>query len=75
MRIAVPTLLLVGTESSDWGRQAEPVSIALPDARIATLEGQGHVADLVAPELVADRLLDFLSAVGHATARGGQRHE
>jgi pimeloyl-ACP methyl ester carboxylesterase len=34
---------------------------ALPDARISVLEGQSHTADIVAPDLVADRLLAFLA--------------
>lgn len=59
-KITVPTLLLIGTESPVWGPQASEVAAALPDARIAVLEGQGHVADLMAPELVAGALLPFL---------------
>lgn len=59
-RITVPTLLLVGSESPIWGPQAETVAAAMPDARITVLEGQGHIADLLAPELVAEALLPFL---------------
>jgi pimeloyl-ACP methyl ester carboxylesterase len=58
--IAVPTLLLVGTETRQWNTQAETVAAALPNARIEVLQGQGHVADLFAPEMVAERLLEFL---------------
>jgi pimeloyl-ACP methyl ester carboxylesterase len=58
--IGVSTLLLVGTESPAWGPEAEIVAAALPDARISRLDGQGHVADLLAPELVAEPLLAFL---------------
>jgi pimeloyl-ACP methyl ester carboxylesterase len=58
--ITAPTLLLVGTESPDWGPEVETVAAALPEARIGRLEGQGHVADLFAPELVAAPLLAFL---------------
>jgi pimeloyl-ACP methyl ester carboxylesterase len=58
--ISVPTLLLVGTESPAWGPEAQTVATALPDARIVHLEGQGHVADLLAPEVVAEQLLAFL---------------
>jgi pimeloyl-ACP methyl ester carboxylesterase len=58
--IDLPTLLLVGTESPAWGTEARTVATALPDARIVHLEGQGHVADLLAPEVVAERLLTFL---------------
>jgi pimeloyl-ACP methyl ester carboxylesterase len=59
-RVTVPTLLLVGSESPDW--HAETMAATLPDARIAVLEGQAHVADLLAPELVATHLLRFLHA-------------
>jgi pimeloyl-ACP methyl ester carboxylesterase len=59
-RITVPTLLLIGSESPVWGPQAETVAASLPDARITILEGQGHIADLLAPELVAAALLTFL---------------
>jgi pimeloyl-ACP methyl ester carboxylesterase len=58
--VTVPTLLLVGTESPAWGPEAQTVASALPDARIVHLDGQGHVADLLAPEAVAEPLLAFL---------------
>jgi pimeloyl-ACP methyl ester carboxylesterase len=58
-RITVPTLLLVGgVETLDW--QADVVAERLPDARVEVLEGQAHGADLIAPELVAQHLLEFL---------------
>lgn len=34
---------------------------ALPDARVLVLEGQGHLADVFAPESIARHLLGFLS--------------
>jgi pimeloyl-ACP methyl ester carboxylesterase len=58
--ITVPTVLLTGSESPAWRAEAESVAAALSDARIAVLEGQGHVADLFAPELIAETLLPFL---------------
>lgn len=61
-RIAAPTLLLTGTESPDWHPEVEAVAVAFPDARIAVLEGQGHVADVVAPDLVAAQVLAFLES-------------
>jgi pimeloyl-ACP methyl ester carboxylesterase len=57
--VTVPTLLLVGSESP-WLPQVDTVAAALPDARVAVLEGHGHIADLLAPEAVAEPLLDFL---------------
>lgn len=60
-KITVPTLLLIGSESSDvW--HPKIVRDAMPDARIAVLEGQEHIADLLAPEIVAEQLLAFLRA-------------
>jgi pimeloyl-ACP methyl ester carboxylesterase len=59
-KITVPTLLLVGSESPDWKPEAETVAAALPEARITVLEGQAHIADLLAPEIVAEPLLAFL---------------
>lgn len=61
-RISAPTLLLTGSESRDWGPEVETVAAALRDARVSVLEGQGHTADVVAPELVAERLLEFLDS-------------
>jgi pimeloyl-ACP methyl ester carboxylesterase len=58
--ITLPTLLMVGEDQTlDW--QAETVRDALTDTRIRVLEGQAHTADIVAPEIVADQLLTFLS--------------
>jgi pimeloyl-ACP methyl ester carboxylesterase len=60
-RITVPVLLLVGTDTPDELRDdPETVAAALPNARIAYLEGQQHIADVLAPELFAERLLEFL---------------
>lgn len=57
--ITVPTLLLAGSEGPDWN--AEAVAAALPDARVEILDGQGHTADVVAPERVAEVVLAFLA--------------
>jgi pimeloyl-ACP methyl ester carboxylesterase len=59
-QINVPTLLLSGSESPDWYPEVETVAAALPDARIEILEGQGHGADITAPKMIAERLLEFL---------------
>jgi pimeloyl-ACP methyl ester carboxylesterase len=59
-RITVPTLLLTGSASPDWHPEVETVAAALPNARIAVLAGQGHIADVVAPELVAAQIGAFL---------------
>jgi pimeloyl-ACP methyl ester carboxylesterase len=60
-KISVPTLLLTGSESDDPSTgDAETVAEALPDARVVVLEGHGHVADILASELVAGHILAFL---------------
>jgi len=60
--LAAPMLLLLGEESPPWAREAaELIRGAVPQARIAVLPGQAHVATLTAPELVADELTRFLA--------------
>jgi len=60
--LATPVLLLLGEESPDWAREGtERIRAILPDARVAILRGQGHVAIMTAPELVADEVARFLS--------------
>jgi pimeloyl-ACP methyl ester carboxylesterase len=59
--LAVPTLLVVGDQSPpSWRADADSVAAALPDAHIIVLEGQGHGADIVAPEMFAQHLLGFI---------------
>ncbi|HJW36824.1 MAG TPA: alpha/beta hydrolase [Actinomycetes bacterium] len=60
-RITVPTLLLTGSDSDDpFAADLGTVAAALPDARVGVLDGQRHVADILAPELFARHLLGFL---------------
>jgi pimeloyl-ACP methyl ester carboxylesterase len=62
-KIAVPTLLLTGAESSDpAAADVDKVAAALPDARVVVIEGQGHVADLLAPAEFAEQVVAFLRA-------------
>jgi pimeloyl-ACP methyl ester carboxylesterase len=59
--LATPTLLLLGSESADWAREAtDNVRSFLRDSRVAVLRGQGHIATANAPELVATKLAEFL---------------
>jgi pimeloyl-ACP methyl ester carboxylesterase len=59
--IAAPTLLVVGSESPDPAAdEVELVAAAFPNARVAVLDGQQHVADTLAPEVFAEPLLAFL---------------
>ena len=60
-RLTMPMLLMVGKRTPpSWLHDARAVAAALPDARIIVLEGQGHGADIVTPELCAEHLLVFL---------------
>ena len=60
-RVAVPTLLLQGSESPEsLHADVRLVAEAVPDSRIVVLEGQAHSADFLAPQLVAEKLLAFL---------------
>jgi pimeloyl-ACP methyl ester carboxylesterase len=57
----VPALLLVGSDSPEiFKKSAEIVHAALPSSRVHELPGQQHLADLMAPEMVANALIGFL---------------
>lgn len=57
----MPVALITGEVSADPVTSGiEAVAAALPDARIVSLEGQGHVADVLAPEMFAGRLIAWL---------------
>lgn len=59
--ISSPTLLLGGTETRNHPSFAiTELEQILPDATIARLEGQGHLAHQTAPELVAAEVRSFL---------------
>jgi pimeloyl-ACP methyl ester carboxylesterase len=59
--VAVPTLLLVGSESPpDLVAPIPTLAEALPNARVVPMTGQGHVAMLTAPDLFVAEVLGFL---------------
>jgi pimeloyl-ACP methyl ester carboxylesterase len=59
--VDVPALVLVGGETAaPFRTDAEAVADALPNARVAVLEGQAHGAEMFAPELVASHVVAFL---------------
>ena len=61
-RFQVPTLLLKGTESPQFLKNSvNLLDTALQNSRINALSGQGHTADIVAPEMVAKVMSEFLS--------------
>jgi pimeloyl-ACP methyl ester carboxylesterase len=57
-----PTLLLVGEKTPPGLWQVETVAAAMPDARVVTLPGQGHAADVLDPGRVASAMIAFLTA-------------
>jgi pimeloyl-ACP methyl ester carboxylesterase len=59
--LTAPVLLLLGEKSPDWAPEGtERIRAVLPNAQVALLAGQGHMATVTAPELVADELAHFL---------------
>jgi pimeloyl-ACP methyl ester carboxylesterase len=59
--MTTPTSLMLGGESPGWAKNAiEAIHDALPNSRIAVLEGEGHVAMNTAPDLFVDEVLSFL---------------
>jgi pimeloyl-ACP methyl ester carboxylesterase len=62
--LGTPTLLLVGTESPDWAvRSVAAYAEALQESETHPLEGQGHSANMTAPDLLASELERFLTNV------------
>jgi pimeloyl-ACP methyl ester carboxylesterase len=60
--LPMPVLLLLGTESPDWAeRSVHAYADAIPGAELSMLEGQGHAANMSAPELLAEELERFLT--------------
>lgn len=60
--LGMPVLLLVGTESPDWAvRSVDAHADAIPGAELLTLDGQGHSANMTAPDLLAAELERFFA--------------
>ena len=61
-RVDVPTLLLLGSASprDPFRTSVDALMDVLPHGEVAVLEGQGHIALLTAPHLVAEELRRFL---------------
>jgi pimeloyl-ACP methyl ester carboxylesterase len=63
--VSVPTLVLVGSDTPPPYREsARAVAAALPGAEAVVLEGQGHGAEMFAPETVAREVVAFLYGAG-----------
>jgi pimeloyl-ACP methyl ester carboxylesterase len=60
--VSAPTLLLVGSESPEWAKRSVAAHAeAIPNAEKRVLEGQGHGANLTAPEVLAAELSRFFA--------------
>ncbi|MCL4246807.1 MAG: alpha/beta hydrolase [Anaerolineae bacterium] len=63
--LKVPTLLLLGGDSSSYFRRnVEAWNAALPNSRVVVLPGQQHIAIDTAPDLFLREVMTFLSEVG-----------
>jgi 3-oxoadipate enol-lactonase len=64
-RLGMPALVMSGeADMRDFRTGAEALARALPDARLASIEGAGHLAPLEAPERFRALLLDMLRPPG-----------
>ena len=62
-RLTMPVLLLVGTESPAWAvRSVAAHGEAIPGSETRSLAGQGHSANMTAPDLLAAELERFFAA-------------
>lgn len=63
--MAVPTLLLTGSESPpEYRRSVDRLAAMLRESTIHVLEGQGHAANLSAPQLLSAEILGFVGTRG-----------
>ena len=62
--IAVPTLVLVGSEDTPFVGAANYMAAKIPGAKLAVIEGAGHVSNADAPDDFNARVLEFLAELG-----------
>lgn len=68
--LALPTLVLVGSEDASSLPVCQQLAAALPAARLVEIPGAGHLVNLAKPESFNAALLDFLRAT---SGRGTER--
>jgi pimeloyl-ACP methyl ester carboxylesterase len=72
--IAAPALLIAGGDSPAYFRRdIDAVAGALADARIAVIDGQQHVADVLDPQTFAEHVLGFLASRGASVGSWANR--
>jgi 3-oxoadipate enol-lactonase len=61
--IAAPTLVIAGAEDAAAPvDQAELIRASIPDARLLSIEGAAHLANVEQPEKVTQAILEHLEA-------------
>ena len=58
--LTMPVLLLVGSESTRDDFVTDALADVLPDVRIVELQGQGHAAMVMAPQMFVEAVSTFL---------------
>ena len=58
--LTMPVLLLVGSDSPRDNYVTDAIAGVLPDHQIVELQGQGHIATAMAPDLFVDTVSQFL---------------
>lgn len=60
--IACPTLVVAAAQDALRGvREAEELRDGIPGARLAIVEGSGHMVPIEAPAVLARLILDFVA--------------
>jgi pimeloyl-ACP methyl ester carboxylesterase len=63
-RLNIPVLVAVGDQDKqDFRHGADVLAETLPNARLAVIEGAGHLAPLETPESFRELLLEFLRPI------------
>jgi len=58
--LTLPVLLLAGSESPRDNYVTDALATVLPNAKVVELQGQGHVAQALAPQMFSDTVAGFL---------------
>jgi pimeloyl-ACP methyl ester carboxylesterase len=68
--LALPVLVIFGTDDQRWRSSSAADYSVVPGARVELLAGVGHTPMLEDPQTTATLLLDFAAAVVHGTPSG-----
>jgi len=64
--ILVPTLVVIGSQEIPYFRiVADALVYTLPNAKKVVVEGGGHLINMIEPEKYNERVVEFLSELGH----------